>query len=82
MVLLYFWYLLFYVEVLLIFSIPKPASVTSEQERIAAGLPKSFDWRDMNGLNFVSPIRNQGEHFTDIFMCHSFGQDIQIDQIE
>lgn len=23
-------------------------------------LPESFDWRNINGTNFVSPIRNQG----------------------
>ncbi len=23
-------------------------------------LPESFDWRDVNGVNFVSPVRDQG----------------------
>ncbi|XP_060581353.1 dipeptidyl peptidase 1-like isoform X2 [Ruditapes philippinarum] len=39
--------------------IPKPAPVSPEHARIAVGLPKSFDWRNVNGVNFVSPIRNQ-----------------------
>ena len=37
-----------------------PVSPVSEQIRLAAqSLPESFDWRDRNGMNFVSPVRNQ-----------------------
>lgn len=38
---------------------PHPAPVTSETARAAASLPESFDWRDVDGQNFVSPVRNQ-----------------------
>ena len=47
-------------------STPKPALVTDQQLREAATLPKSFDWRDVNGNTFVSPVRNQGETFIDL----------------
>ena len=35
---------------------PRPAPVTAAEE-----LPTSFDWRDQNGVNYVSPVRNQGQ---------------------
>ena len=39
-----------------------PVSPVSEQIRLAAqSLPESFDWRDRNGVNFVSPIRDQAQ---------------------
>jgi cathepsin C len=31
-------------------------------------LPASFDWRNINGVNFVSPIRDQG----DCGSCYAF----------
>ncbi|CAI8028131.1 Dipeptidyl peptidase 1 [Geodia barretti] len=39
-----------------------PTAPVSEELRLAASqLPDSFDWRDRDGEDFVSPIRNQGQ---------------------
>lgn len=44
----------------LCFSRPKPAPVSREILEASSDLPKAFDWRNVNGMNYVSPIRNQG----------------------
>ena len=39
-----------------------PTSPVSEELRLAASqLPDSFDWRNRDGVDFVSPIRNQAQ---------------------
>nr|XP_054751557.1 dipeptidyl peptidase 1-like isoform X2 [Lytechinus pictus] len=40
---------------------PHPSPVTSETSKAAFSLPESFDWRDVDGQNFVSPVRNQAQ---------------------
>jgi len=44
-------------------SIPKPALASDEVKRQAAALPTAFDWRNVNGINYVAPVRNQGKCF-------------------
>lgn len=36
---------------------PRAAPATPEQLRAAEQLPPAFDWRDVNGINYVSPVR-------------------------
>lgn len=40
-------------------NIPKPKPATHDEIRAAQNLPESFDWRNVDGMNYVSPIRNQ-----------------------
>jgi cathepsin C len=47
---------------------PRAAPVTAELQRITASLPESFDWRNIRGNNFVSPVRNQAQCGS----CYSF----------
>ena len=42
---------------------PKTAPVTEEVKKLADSLPSSFDWRNVNGIDFVPPVRNQGKHY-------------------
>ncbi|XP_077983802.1 dipeptidyl peptidase 1-like isoform X2 [Glandiceps talaboti] len=38
---------------------PKPAPVSAEIKAMAASLPLAFDWRNVDGQNFVTPVRDQ-----------------------
>lgn len=48
--------------------LPKPKPATPEISRLAAQMPESFDWRDVDGQNFLPPVRNQ----ESCGSCYSF----------
>ncbi|XP_071548235.1 dipeptidyl peptidase 1-like isoform X2 [Panulirus ornatus] len=41
-------------------ALPSPAPTTSEQRARVSLLPENFDWRNVNGVNYVAPVRDQG----------------------
>ncbi|XP_073778907.1 dipeptidyl peptidase 1 isoform X1 [Danio rerio] len=45
----------------------RPVTVAADS-KAAAGLPQHWDWRNVNGVNFVSPVRNQAQCGS----CYSF----------
>ncbi|XP_030056019.1 dipeptidyl peptidase 1 [Microcaecilia unicolor] len=46
---------------------PKPSPLSSEKVDLS-GIPESWDWRNVNGVNYVSPVRNQASCGS----CYSF----------
>jgi len=49
--------------------------VTDEIRKLAAQLPENFDWRNISGQNFVSPVRDQGSCGS----CYSFSATAMIE---
>ena len=47
---------------------PKPAPMTDEIQQQILNLPESWDWRNVQGVNYVSPVRNQ----ESCGSCYSF----------
>lgn len=39
---------------------PPTAPVTEETKKLASKLPEEFDWRNVNGVNYLSPVTDQG----------------------
>nr|CAD7256486.1 unnamed protein product [Timema shepardi] len=39
---------------------PSPSLVSEESKRAVVTLPESLDWRNKDGVDYVSPVRNQG----------------------
>jgi cathepsin C len=49
---------------------PKPSTKKSESISLeASALPDEFDWRNVGGVSYVSPVRNQGSCGS----CYTFG---------
>ncbi|XP_077422865.1 dipeptidyl peptidase 1 [Vanacampus margaritifer] len=46
----------------------RPTPVTAQVAKLAAALPERWDWRNVDGINFVSPVRNQASCGS----CYSF----------
>ncbi|XP_056467395.1 dipeptidyl peptidase 1 [Gadus chalcogrammus] len=46
----------------------RPARWSAAGGKMASALPEHWDWRDVDGVNYVSPIRNQGSCGS----CYSF----------
>ena len=39
---------------------PKAIEASAEVKKAAQALPASWDWRNVDGIDFVGPVRNQG----------------------
>ncbi|CAL4073539.1 unnamed protein product, partial [Meganyctiphanes norvegica] len=42
------------------FDFPKPAEASAELKAHVSKLPTNWDWRNISGINYVAPVRDQG----------------------
>lgn len=54
---------------------PRPAPATPEQRARVSLLPENFDWRDVNGVNYVAPVRDQASCGS----CYTFASMAQLE---
>lgn len=54
---------------------PSSAPTTLDQRLRVSLLPENFDWRDVNGVNYVSPVRDQASCGS----CYTFASMAQIE---
>jgi C1A family cysteine protease len=48
--------------------VPSPSS-GAQKTTVSTDLPVSFDWRDVNGIDYVTPVKNQAPAPT----CEAYG---------
>lgn len=54
---------------------PLPMPATLEQKVHVSLLPENFDWRDVNGVNYVTPVRDQASCGS----CYTFASMAQLE---
>jgi len=57
------------------FSFPPPVEASHSLKQAAAKLPRNFDWRDVDGINYVSPVRHQD----NCGSCYSFASTAMVE---